>query len=368
MNLQETNYIYYIKDFLGIHNNGDNILPKNTRRRPNLISNPLLVNLIHVYRPEPGSLNTITPRALVDVAYTKVVGHLLNYLKPELNTNPSYKQEIKRKMLNSKFGVFSTALSELFVGGYLKYAGFKVKFNSSKETGQPDILASIGNQKIANEVKQFPDGESWLEDTISSMMPKFAEILNHYSNINLFTFVSKIEGFRKNIINTMETLLKTGQGGKTDTCWVVNMAKSPFKYAGNEGILISNPATRSQLRFKVSFDSGKATDDLFEKALTQQKESSAKGVTWMFFPHPKEISLERKIVWLASGIPAKMKENGSDMVLFDVVPIFDNSKNELGIRSGIDFSVDAKFSEKLNKKTFNSFIDFLILQPTLLVS
>jgi hypothetical protein len=366
MDFEETNYMLYIKNFLGGSDELKEILSKNPKNGQNLISNPIVRSLIIIYRPEPNIPNHVSPKMLTDAAYAKVVGHLLNYLKKELDANQVYKDEVRRKISNTKFGVFSTVFGELFVGGYLKFLGFNVKFNSSKERGKPDVEADNKNYTLANEVKGFPDGESWLEDTIATLMPKLVELLKNRSDVNLFTFVTKIEGFRKGVVKTIKQVLETGQGGKTDTCWVVDLKKAPFSYAGNEGILISNPERDVHLRFKVSFDSGQVTDDLFQKAVTQLKNSKTQGVTWMFFPHPKDISFERKLVWYASGVPTKMKAKGIGVVLFDIVPVFDDTKKELGIKSGINFSVDEKHSDILNKATFNNFIEFLITQPTLI--
>jgi hypothetical protein len=365
MRYPKTNHVFYVKEFLGIKDDLSNLLPKNNRKYPNLITNPLIGCLIKTYQLSISKTVVVSSQDGIDIVYTQLVGQLLNYLKAELAANINYKNEIKRKLMNCKFGSFITVFSELFVGGYLKWSGFDITFNSSKEVGQPDIL-SKNKFTIANEIKSYPDRESWLEDALSSMMPNFTKLLKRCSNIYLFIFVSDIKGFKKGIIHAIEEYLKTGKDVKNGFCTIMNIGN--IKYAGNQGILISYPKSNAHLRFDISFDSYKDTVSIFEKSQKQLETSNLKGITWMFFPHPKGASIERRVIRYASGIPKQMNAKDIGVVLFEVLPTIKDGTTQIGIQSGADFLIDSSYSEKINTKSFNEFVDFLILKPTFLIS
>lgn len=360
----KTNYILYLKDFLGINASGEGLVPESRHKYPNLITNPILSSLIKVYNPKLLNSNvTSSSRGNIDMAYSRLVGHTINYLKPELERNPNYKDEVKRKLLSSKFGPFYTVFGELFVGGYLKNIGFDTNFNSSKESGQPDIVTT-NDPIIANEVKTYPDREAWLEDTLASLMPDFIKILSQISNIYLFVFVSGVKGFKKGVIPAVKEYLRTRKDVKTDYCWIINVGNI---YNGDEGLLISNSERNAHIRFKINFDSYKDTLSLFEKSLKQYETAKHAGITWLLFPHPKPMSLERRLVSLASDIPTKMQNRGAGVVLFEVFPTTRNNFREWGIQSGADFILTQEQALKINNKSFNDFINFLLSKPTLLV-
>ena len=358
-----TNYTLYLKNFLEIKDDGSNLSSIQGKSR-DFITNPILSTLIKTYNPELLKNKVVlSGSGNIDMAYARLLGHSINCLKGELEANPNYKKEIKRKLLNSKFGSFYTAYAELFVGGYLKNIGYKVEFNSSKEEGLSDIISVKDKETLSNEVKTYPDREAWLEDTLTPLMPSFWKILNSVSNVYLFVFATKMHGFRNGIIKSIEEYFKTRKDVKNDFCWITNVGNI---YGEDEGILIASPKRNAQIRFKVSFDAYHDTKSLFEKSVKQNKFSRVKGITWMLFPHPKPISLERKVLWYDSSILSEMKNNGIGVVLFEVFPTISEDFTKWEIQSGANFLLTPEHESLINSKSFNDYIDFLISKSTLL--
>lgn len=362
MKLPLFNYTYQILNIIGIDEKDVTKRLSETKNK-SFISNPILATLSRTY------FGTDFDRIIIsipdnDLMQTRLTGHVLSFIRKEIEENLNYKNELKRKFLECNDGPFSSVFNEIFVGGYLKYLGLNIKFSSSQENGKPDIEAS-GELNISSDVKTFPDMEFWLEDQLNSLFIDLINIINKCKNFYIIIFVTNTKGFKKEFLKLIIEFLNTGKTQQGKTCMIMNTPN----YAGNQGFAITNKTNNVTFRFIPNFVLG--DDDLnklINKANKQQESGEGEGITWLMFPHPKPGNIERRIVWEVSDIPKTMQDRGIGLVLYEIFSEIDPTDNKkINIKSAADFLLKDQFKGKINRESFDGYISKLLSTPTLIV-
>lgn len=300
-----------------------------------------------------------------DMGYCKISGQILASVLGEIKANSNYLKELRRKIPFPMAGSYFSQLNEIIVGSYLKFLGYKIKFNSSRESGKPDIEV-IYTQKFAIDVKMFPNDLFWFEDTVSKITLPIIECLNSVNNLSIIGFISKNSNKAKiEIISCLKSFLRTGKSQRSETSFIMlnNM------YIGKQGVLIFNKSTNSSFRIIPSIPmTEKRLDDLMQKAIKQQTSASKEGITWMFFPNDDDVSLGRRIMWEVTGIPKKMLETNNGLVLCELKVQKGDIPSKWNVKTGMDLLIDNSKYPKINKDTFNDYISSIVNQPTIFLS
>ena len=138
---------------------------------------------------------------------------LINYLKNELLVDIDYKKELSKDLISNQRGKYIVRLNELIVAGFLKYLGFKISLNSSKQSGMPDVIAR-GDMSFSNEAKLYDDKELYLFEILNKpkIMKIVMKLLDNFPRMNLFIFVSKWMSqnmFAKELESVVDEFIKT---------------------------------------------------------------------------------------------------------------------------------------------------------------
>jgi hypothetical protein len=364
MKYPKTNYSNVFCDLFNLKTESDFSSHINSRQNiPVFLSNPTLSALLKIYA-KPSSLpsNIVLGSEDIDMGNCKISGCILNSVIEEVKANSNYLKELKRKILSPMAGPYFSQLNELIVGSYLKSLGYKIKFNSSREIGKPDIEV-ISPQQFAIDVKMFPNDLFWFEDTVSKVTFPVFECLNTVKNVSILGFISKNSiKAKKEIVSCLKLFLKTGKPQQSETSSVLLNSM----YVGNQGVLIFNSKTNSSFRIIPSIPmTEKRLDDLMQKAIKQQASASKEGITWVFFPNEEDASLGRRIMWEVSEIPKKMVELNNGLVLYELKVVKGNIPSQWNIKSGVDCLVDNSKYPKINKGSFDKFISKIVNTPTI---
>lgn len=356
------NYSYQILNILNISENDIVKCVKGITEK-HFITNPILATLSRTYFDKEIE-NSIISIPDDDLLLTRLSGHILTYIKDDITKNINYKEEVKRKFLSYNEGPFTSSFSEIFVGGYLKFLGLNIDFSSSKEKGSPDIKVT-GDLVFSSDIKTFPDMEFWLKDQVSSLSTELIKIINQCRNFNLMIFVTRTKGFKKEVVKSILNFLNTRKTQQGKTCMVTNMPQ----YEGNQGYTIGKKSNNVVFRFIPNFTHGdEELNALMEKAIKQQNSKTKDGITWMMFPHPKSNPIFRRLVWEVSTIPKKMQESGTGLILYELFSEVDPKDNtKIKLHSAADFLINDNFSKKINRKSFDEYISFLLSKPTIFI-
>jgi len=362
MNLPLFNYTDQLLNIIGITKN--EVEEKlNAISGKHFITNPILATLARTFFGNKYDMSIISV-ADNDLLLTRLTGHILGSIRQIIEDNQNYKLELKRKFLSHSEGPFFSVYNELFVCGYLEYLGYSTRLSSSKDSGKPDIFVS-GENGFSSDVKTFPDMEFWLLDQIDILFPEIIDLINKSKNFYVMIFVTNTKNFKKEFPKLMVNLLSTGKAQNGLSCMIVNMPN----YQGSQGYSISNNANNVTFRFVPNFSyDEKSFSDLTDKATKQQQSMSNEGITWIMFPHPKPNNIERRLVWEVSGLPKRMQDQGIGLVLYEMFAEVDQSNaSRVNLHSGADFLLKDKFSQKINRLSFDEFISSLLSIPTIII-
>jgi len=364
MKYPKTNYSNVFCDLFNLKTESDFLSLINSKRNiPVFLSNPTLSSLLKIYL-KPSSLpsNIVLSSDDIDMGNCKISGYILNSVLEEVKANPNYLKELRRKILSPMAGSYFSQLNELIVGSYLKFLGYEIKFNSSRDVGKPDIEV-ITPQQFAIDVKMFPNDLFWFEDTISKITLPVFECLNTVRNVSILGFISKNSiKAKKEIVSCLKLFLETDKSQQSETSSVLLNSM----YVGNQGVLIFNSNTNSSFRIIPSIPmTEKRLDELMQKAIKQQTSVSKEGITWVFFPNEEDASLGRRIMWEVSEIPKKMVEINNGLVLYELKVLKGDIPSQWNIKSGIDYLIDNSKYPKINKDSFDKFISKIINKPTI---
>jgi hypothetical protein len=364
MKYPKTNYSNVFCDLFNFESESDFLsLIRVKQNIPVFLTNPTLSALLKIYVKQRNlPPNIVLTSDDTDMGNCKISGHILNSVSDEVKANQNYLRELRRKILSPMAGTYFSQLNELIVGSYLKSLGYEIKFNSSQESGKPD-LEVVTPHRLAIDVKMFPDDLFWFEDTVSKVTLPVIECLNNVRNVSILGFISKNSiKAKKEIVSCLKLFLETGKPQQSETSSVLLNSM----YVGNQGMLIFNSKTNSSFRIIPSIPmTEKRLDKLMQKAIKQQASVSKEGITWVFFPNEEDASLGRRIMWEVSEILKKMVELNNGLVLYELKVLKGDVPSQWNIKSGIDCLVDNSKYPKINIGSFDKFISEIVNIPTI---
>jgi hypothetical protein len=324
----------------------------------NYITNPILrvMNEIAVISPD-GSVKFAPQKGLASsdwIIFRFLMG-LLTTLDPNIQSNPDYQKELVEAVIGPRQGDFYPKFYELLVGGYLKYLGFDIQFNSSRQTGQPDVITT-GQLEIANDIKLFPDPQFWLTDVISKSRENILDFLRVIPEQEVLVLVLKMD---RQFIRDFKTLgqeyLSTGKPQRSSTTVILRNTI----YAGNQGYLIDYQPNHARLRIIPNFDMADTITQLNKKlasAEQQFRNSLLPGIVWIGFPNASEGSIERRLVWEVEGLQISFAKNNLAMALCEFVALPDLHNPPGQVASAFDIHT---YSDKLELFTRGNFEEYI---------
>lgn len=300
-----------------------------------------------------------------DYVYLKFLGHLVNFLRSEIHDNKDYETEIIKRLLSFNSGNFYSAFCELLIGGFLKHNSCEIKFNSSKQNGQPDVIISHPI-KFANESKLFPDSEFWLKDKINSLREDFLSFLKQFENAEVIVLITTIEKFETDFPRLFSSFLKSGGKGQQNGTMTI-MRNS--MYVGSQGYVVDFIPNNSKIRIIPSIPlSDKVVQEILDKSEKQFKNVGIEGITWISFPHPKGGEIERRIIGQVSDVPKKFKQNNLGLVLYDFMPTSNIDSFRGGIMYALDDFLNKSKVDFINNTRFGDFIKEISDKPLVLIN
>jgi hypothetical protein len=264
---------------------------KKAERRISPITNPVLRFMLYTCELIDGVLTqNLTKKVSSHDVYHlfNMSADLLNRLKPELELNPKYVDQLRKRLLGDDLGGALSAISELVPAAYYKSVGLVVKFPSLD--GEPDV--DIIDTNFATDAKLFTNDSLRLEAALNESRTIIPEVFGHFGEGDLVVFLRTAD--RKLLHKSFEAL-KTYFELHTDG----DPISQPFKndYLNILGVDRSYPSGDKSIvfspqNFRVIFQASWPLDEGInelkknvEKSVTQAGNLNKRAITWVMVPN-----------------------------------------------------------------------------------
>lgn len=326
------------------------------------VTNPVIRFLMNTSYVSGGKIYS-HPRMGVspeDYSIFNMVSAILSDIKPELEANPSYKNQLLGKLLHTQSGPMLSALNEVLVAAYYKYLGIKVNLNSSAQEGAADI--DLTELPFASDTKLFPNKRLLLEAIVNDSANEITRAVELVQNQGLLisVFVPDKKLIKRSLINVASAFQDITIGHYADEFLCADILDND--YPGADFHITVQPQNVNVF-FQASWDMAFAIDELrsaIEKAVKQAKVLEKQAIPWVMVPRDAgrngiEITVlrfEGKFHDYVSkhpdifAMPAYSIEFEGNKVLF-VFDIFQTGENTF----------------RINAETFQAFIKSLISRP-----
>lgn len=295
------------------------------------------------------------PTKATDGVYFNLVSRLLDYLNDEISANQKYKHQCFEKLLARDEGPFLSILAELICAGFLKSIGQEVSFNSSAETGMPDVISTKNGISLGHDAKMFADEDILFVSKVNRMLPDFVRDYRGVRNVTLQAMVSDIKGFNsKKLKNAVENFLSRNKP-RSDGIWITSL-----DYKGDQGIEINLRDDNFSLRIIPSQPLDQAVND-FSASLVHSIEQIRKaglgdGISWGFFTHDNDYGQKQMIVQHVTDVVAKHVKSGFGLILMEFRPVI--HKGDISIKCQV-FEIGLPETVELTQPKLETFLDIL---------
>jgi len=368
----KTNYFYFLENFIGSKEieskirelRNQPLLKESNYYKANQITNPVLI-AFEKSLPQGQTKFDFNPVLLTKHwLFIKFTANLIKYLLPEIEKNQNFKKELIDDLLRQNYGPFISIFNELVAAGFLKYLGFQIALNSSREKGKPDIF-TIAPRKLVNDAKLFDNYKFRLRESLNN--PKVQKIIFDFlakcSNENILVLVLNFEDFNSELALFCQQYLKDKKPvvGKS-----IVIVKNSFNPSG--AYSVDYQPTHSSISFNPNFDMCGPVEKLRESLIKIEKQFNGKpGIAWVSFSDFTESDAERRLIHQLTKIPIEFSQKHTAFISYEFFPIFVKGKPSIAYSLDIE-SNDNKLKKMISKESFWKFIKNIIDKPVLLIS
>ena len=294
-----------------------------------------------------------------------MVGKLLKDLSVEIEANPSYKAEVKRALLSNQEGPMLTVLNELIVAGYYKSLGKTIKFNSSRESGMPDI--ELTDTPYASDVKLFPNRRLQLEAMVNKSGPEIYKAFKHFprESILIFIFSPSKTDFKASIAQASSQIKSSNVLHYGDA--TLNIVNAPPNYSGDDmNLRLENENTI--LHLQASWPMDDAIADLKQSvthSVVQARNADKEAITWVMFPKDARRSGIEITALRFSGAGSEIMSENPNLY---VMPVYSIDVNEGRVEFMFDIHQTGSNTFGISKESFEGYAQTLVNVPEILMT
>lgn len=326
------------------------------------ITNPIMRFLINTSYASGGKIYSHSRMGVPPEDYSvfNMVSAILSDIAPELEANPSYKNQLLGKLLHTQSGPMLSALNEVLVAAYYKHLGIKVCLNSSMQEGAADI--DLTELPFASDVKLFPNKRLLLEAIVNDSAKEIMKAVKLVQNQGLLisVFVPDKKLIKKSLIQVATTFQDTSVGHYADEVLCADIMDND--YPGADFHLAVQPQNVNVF-FQASWDMAYAIDELrssVEKAVKQARVLAKQAIPWVMVPRDAGRNGIELAVLRFEGKFHDYVSKHTDIFAMPVYSIEFEGNRVLVV---FDIFQTGENTFRINADTFQAFIKSLISRP-----
>ena len=292
------------------------------------ITNPVMSFLVEVSSFEDGNIKYNLRKTPNQSEYKlfNFIAHLFEELNAEISLNKNYLDEVRRGVFGNDAGPFYSVLNELITAAYLKSLGKNIKFNSSKESGMPDV--EVEDVVFASDAKLFPNNRLQLDAAINESRDVLEQVFKGLKNEVIVIFVFNPN--RKSIKSSLIEFSKVFDG-KTLNYLDENIHIIPINPEYEGDLQLFNQKNNLLINFQANWSADQPIEKFKESILKSVRQSKKAG----------------KMAGTFSMFPADARRHGIEMTAFR----FFGGGHQLVVDNREDIYFILTYSLEYDKKT-----------------